>query len=648
MPISFKSLDGGSANDFVLDVGGTSNNTYNLSNQFPSGVYSISTASGDSSYDVYLIGSSGNVVGYSKTASIIASADFVKVVILGLASSSERIFFVYTGLSSTASEAGLEVVAGAYITSVVTASLPNINDTTIINGGNFASNVEVVFIGQNASETSAKSIVRSSSTQLIVTRPDSFSVSNSPYSIRVTNPGVQSPTGSNVHILSNAVTAGTLPSWITGSSVNYNLTNPTSITLLANDTEASDIDYTIVSGTLPAGLSLNTETGVITGTFSGSASEGQSTAITFRATDAGGNFVDKSISLVANESPVWTTSAGELENARDNPAYSFQLVASSNSVGGSLTYTLQSGTLPVGLSLSSSGLISGTTSEVNLVRTFTVRATDQLNAFTDRQFSISTQPQFEYLVVAGGGGGGDGWNAGAGGGGAGGYRTSRISIPSTTTSFTVTVGAGGAGKANGNNSRMSLIQDIISIGGGAGSPSAGSGGVPGNSGGSGGGGGPGAGSTGAGIGGAGTPGQGNNGGNGATNGGDLWSGGGGGGAGAVGGNPANVGAGGVGGAGLASSITGTSVFRAGGGGGNGNGGGAGGVGGGGAKGVAGTANTGGGGGGVSMAGGSGIVILRYPSSNSLSVGGGLTSTTSTIGDYKVTTFTAGTGTVTWN
>jgi hypothetical protein len=66
--------------------------------------------------------------------------------------------------------------------------------------------------------------------------------------------------------------------------------------------------------------------------------------------------------------------------------------------------------------------------------------------------------------------------------------------------------------------------------------------------------------------------------------------------------------------------------------------------------VNGTANTGGGGGGASTAlkggdGGSGVVILRYPLAFSISGGSGLTFSTSTVGENKVTTFTAGTGTI---
>jgi hypothetical protein len=74
--------------------------------------------------------------------------------------------------------------------------------------------------------------------------------------------------------------------------------------------------------------------------------------------------------------------------------------------------------------------------------------------------------------------------------------------------------------------------------------------------------------------------------------------------------------------------------------------------------TAGTGNTGGGGGAGTRNfevinnfggnGGSGVVILRYPASKTLTIGGGLTSTTSTVGDNKVTVFTAGTDTISFS
>ena len=43
-------------------------------------------------------------------------------------------------------------------------------------------------------------------------------------------------------------------------------------------------------------------------------------------------------------------------------------------------------------------------------------------------------------------------------------------------------------------------------------------------------------------------------------------------------------------------------------------------------------------------GGSGIVIVRYPKDYTVTASGGLTTLTVTDGDYRATSFTAGTGT----
>jgi hypothetical protein len=234
----------------------------------------------------------------------------------------------------------------------------------------------------------------------------------------------------------------------------------------------------------------------------------------------------------------------------------------------------------------------------------------------------------EYLVVAGGGSGG---RDQGGGGGAGGLLTGIVTV-ATGASYTVTIGAGGAGITSGagNTGVSSVFGSITTLGGGGGgaytNPASST--NIGKDGGSGGGGG---GSAGAyQPGGNGTAGQGNAGGR-ANNNNTFGGGGGGGGAGTVGLDAINATStpGGNGGAGIASAITGTVVTYAGGGGGNkydyppG----AGGVGGGGSAsnsltvaGGNGATNTGGGGGGIwnnggsypSGAGGSGIVVVRYP------------------------------------
>lgn len=268
-----------------------------------------------------------------------------------------------------------------------------------------------------------------------------------------------------------------------------------------------------------------------------------------------------------------------------------------------------------------------------------------------RGSSAAAGVRVNFLAIAGGGGGRHRNNGG--GGGAGGYITSWNSelsggntpavvgplIGFVGQAMTITVGAGGAANANGSNS---VVSDVVAIGGGMGGASGGSGGggsnsnsAPGNP----------------------TANQGFIGGrNGDSNGS-----GGGGGAGQAGADVScSVCYTMAGGNGLASTITGTSVTRGGGGGGgsyyNGYWG-PGGAGGGGGNGdaVAGTANTGGGGsssGNTSLSnqgapGGSGFVALRYGSDLQITIGAGLTGSTTTVGSDKVTTFTAGTGTVSW-
>jgi hypothetical protein len=290
-----------------------------------------------------------------------------------------------------------------------------------------------------------------------------------------------------------------------------------------------------------------------------------------------------------------------------------------------------------------------------------------LDAGDPDSYTRSQPPFVEVLVVAGGGGGG--YLHGGGGGGAGGLIYNSAYQITNASAITVTVGAGGAAgfqlPTNGNNS---VFGGLTAIGGGAGGSEVAP--LDGSNGGSGGGG---SGFSTATAGGTGTAGQGFNGGKGGfpdTNA-DYGSGGGGGGAGAPGtdgkeGADISGGAG-IGGNGQAYSISGTSTYYAGGGGGGlwnstEGGGGAGGLGGGGTGGsgfntqpTAGTDNTGGGGGGskgsgggaarIGAAGGSGIVIVRYPGLPAATGG-----TITYLNGYTIHTFTTS-GTFTpflWN
>lgn len=74
-----------------------------------------------------------------------------------------------------------------------------------------------------------------------------------------------------------------------GSSATYNQT------ISATDPQGSTISFSIQSGSLPTGLSLNSSTGAITGTIS-NLDDGTST-FTVRVEDANGNFRDQELSI---------------------------------------------------------------------------------------------------------------------------------------------------------------------------------------------------------------------------------------------------------------------------------------------------------------------------------------------------------------
>jgi hypothetical protein len=344
--------------------------------------------------------------------------------------------------------------------------------------------------------------------------------------------------------------------------------------------------------------------------------------------------IEGKISSKTTAVPVWNTSSGNIKTVYDGSRSSFSYeLSASDSLSFPISYSLLSGSLPSGVTISSSGLLSGTPQQVasDTVYTFSIRATNGINT-SDRSFTITVKSPIvqsftgstswsapsdvsrisEILLVAGGGGGG---NTMGGGGGAGGliYQTNIEITPGTN--YVVTVGSGGPGAANrsitGTNGQNSSFSTLTAIGGGGGASW-----ESGNalSGGSGGGGSGNNRTSGLGTSGQGGSGQGTWG-----SCGSYSRGGGGGGA------SGNAVANGNGANGLTYLISGVSTTYAGGGGGGANGcGSSGGSGGGGAgsssgsQGGNGSTNTGGGGGaggfsgdGPGGPGGSGIVIIKY-------------------------------------
>ncbi len=384
--------------------------------------------------------------------------------------------------------------------------------------------------------------------------------------------------------------------------------------------------------------------------------------------------VTVSFNLVTGQNLTYTTPSPASSIGLSGSTFTSTTFTVTDPAGGTLSGTAIVGNLPSGINYAQSynNTNPGNILTITLSGVYPNSDATNLNLVVSNLTVTAPPLTVHYLVVAGAGSGGGvsasgGYHAAGGGGGAGGYRTNYGGTPLTLalgTNYGVTVGAG-APLANQQSSSGSdsTFSTITSAGGGGGFSGGSS--LQAQSGGSGGGSGRDNTTVGSGNTPATTPSQGNDGGTGNAS---HSQGGGGGGAGQAGQNGNTVsGVGGNGGDGESNSITGTATFYAGGGGGsNGNlgstttastGGQGGGGNGvtfeGGYYGNAGASNTGGGGGGACAyysptntaggAGGSGIVILRYPNNFTIS---GLSGTTTTVGNDKVTTFTnSGTGNI---
>jgi hypothetical protein len=281
--------------------------------------------------------------------------------------------------------------------------------------------------------------------------------------------------------------------------------------------------YAVAAGnTLPVGLSVSTS-----GLLSGTATS-ESASFYINATSSASVVSSQEFSFAYTYPvPTWVTAA-VLPGGDTTVAYSQQLSATVNNLG-SVVYSVSAGnTLPSGLSLSSSGLLSGTpTITTPGVFTFYVRAQHNIGSayYSERQFSINITLSYsaQYLVVAGGGAQGGyaipsplSSSGNAGGGGAGGLLTGFTNLTAGVT-YTMTVGDGGTPRqvgtgGSGGLSRLSGPTVITATGGGGGGSATQFGGTPngsvGSPGGSGGGGGGGPAITaGSGVPGQGNPGQ---------------------------------------------------------------------------------------------------------------------------------------------
>ena len=144
--------------------------------------------------------------------------------------------------------------------------------------------------------------------------------------------------------------------------------------------------WSISSGSLPSGLSLNTSTGEITG----SPSSAGTTSFVAKVTDPSNNQATRTFTLqVLPGSGSLSISNTVLPNFSMSEPYATQFIASGGV--GTDTWSISGGALPSGLSLSTSGAISGTPTSSDPA-TFIAQVTDSANEVASAQFTIVNQP----------------------------------------------------------------------------------------------------------------------------------------------------------------------------------------------------------------------------------------------------------------
>jgi hypothetical protein len=166
--------------------------------------------------------------------------------------------------------------------------------TITISGTNFVAGCYATAIGTNGVQVDASSTTFNSLVQVIATFTG-LSNQHEPYDIKVTNP-------SNLFgMLPDALYINASPVWVTSSGSLGTFIEQVSITLSAlssTDSDSATITYALASGsTLPSGVTLNSSTGVISGTLPDIATD-TTYSFTINASD-GLNVIPRTFNIVS-------------------------------------------------------------------------------------------------------------------------------------------------------------------------------------------------------------------------------------------------------------------------------------------------------------------------------------------------------------
>ena len=375
--------------------------------------------------------------------------------------------YTSTGWQNIVSETpGVVSISGDYLESTGSGTLT-------ITGTNFTTGAVASVIGTNGIEVNASSTTVNSIVSITAVF-SGLSNANEPYDVKVTN------TSNLFGLLPDSLYVNASPVWTTASGSLGTFYEQVAVSVSATATDSdSTISYAVASGSsLPSGVTLNSSTGLISGTLPNIASQTTYT-FTINATD-GVNIIPRSFSILSNvnQSPTWSTSSGTLATIYDLSRTNYSVsVEASDPESNTITYSLVSGTLPPSMTLNTStGAISGTTSSVGTDTTysFVLGISDGTNSVVTRSFDIIVKSPITQTLsgsgtitnlptatitlemLGGGGGGGTGNSAWAGGGGGGGYLVARYNTISGS-SYSYSVGSAGPGQTACDNSNHTTI-----------------------------------------------------------------------------------------------------------------------------------------------------------------------------------------------
>ena len=147
--------------------------------------------------------------------------------------------------------------------------------------------------------------------------------------------------------------------------------------------------FSIGSGAPPPGLSLSASLISAAGTLSGTPTTAGNYSFTMMAADSAGNTASQGYTLVIGPAPITISPASPLPVGTLGTAYSQQLTATGGA--GGYTFALGTGPLPGGLTLSSSGLLSGTPTAAGAF-SIAISVTDSKQVTVIQQYLLTINP----------------------------------------------------------------------------------------------------------------------------------------------------------------------------------------------------------------------------------------------------------------